>query len=674
VPRQASTFVDNSFVKGLITEATGLNFPEQAVTATDNCVFDERGLVRRRYGIDLEEDFDTVTVSVTSKATTVYLWEGAAGSGDNTIVVVQIGKVLYFYLVDDNVVSDDQFASFDIETFRPSGSSADVGSVECQFDAGKGFLFVANPFTESFYVEFDPDTNTIDETAITIRVRDFEGVDDGLRIDERPATLSESHEYNLLNQGWDTYLLEISGGTQDYALHEWDDTWPDFPSNCDVWWRYYESGNNLQFGVNLEPGNSPAPKGFYIFDYYDQDRNSVDPKDSSRSITGVTTRTSGDNRASTIAFFAGRVWYGGTSGEGYSNTVLFSQIIERDSQIGECYQQNDPTSQYLFDLLPTDGGTILIPDSGTIVKLFAFEDSLLIFATNGVWRVSGSEGLGFRATDYSVTKVSSISCLTASSFVSIAGVPSFWNREGIYVLNTDKALGSTSISSITDNTIRGFYNTIPYESRKYVHGFYNRTTHVLSWIYRTTAPTTTTQNYSYNAVLNFNTLSGAFYGWTVDITNVTIKGVIVPAENTKFFVSYSGVVTFADERSESYIDWFSFNSVGVGYTSSFTSGYKVHGDGQRKTQPTYINLFFDTSDDDSSLDFRSIWQYANTGTTGRWSSAQRITTTSNDYDYTRRRIKSRGSGIVYQFNVTSVSGQPFFLIGWSVFETANANL
>jgi hypothetical protein len=33
-------------------------------------------------------------------------------------------------------------------------------------------------------------------------MRDFDGVNDGLAIDQEPSTLSKEHHYNLMNQGW----------------------------------------------------------------------------------------------------------------------------------------------------------------------------------------------------------------------------------------------------------------------------------------------------------------------------------------------------------------------------------------------------------------------------------------------------------------------------------------
>ena len=715
--RQANSFIENSFTRGLITEATGLNFPEQAVTQTDNCIFDEKGIVRRRPGFDYEYGHEFLDDD-DGRVVCCYRWDAAAGNGDNTIIVVQIADTLHFYLTDTGAVSDDYLDSIDLSTFLPSSSTLDIGDNECQFASGKGYLFVSNPAMDSIYVTYDPDMGTVSATEITLEIRDFKGLDDGLGLRERPSTLTEAHEYNLHNQGWNVKdAIDTVGGSSAMPLDYWDTQRSDFPSNTDVWWRFDTPDGYAPGAGDFSSGNTPAPKGHFILNYYSQDPNSVDSEDTDRGWTGLDLiASSGFARASSIEFFAGRVWYAGTASTGFSNEILFSQIIESDEQVGRCYQLNDPTSQDLFDLLPSDGGVISILEAGVIYRLFAYEDSLLVFASNGCWKISGSEGIGFRANDFSVVKVSAIPAFSASSFVSIAGIPSFWNEEGIYAINADQALGTTSINSLTDNTIKEFIDAIPYESRRYVKGTYNRLTRVVTWLYRSTAPTTVRERYTYDRVLCLNTLSKAFYGWSVDITDVQLNGVVVAVSNgvtaspevvtdssedevtdassdpvyafgvseesigdvTKYLVSTSDggsgyKWTFAEPWLSNYVDWFTFDETGTAYSSTFTTGYKVHGEGQRKAQPTYINLFFKTSEEDSSIDFRSIWQYANTGSTGRWSTAQRITTSSNDYDYTRRRIKSRGSGIVYQFMVSSVAGQPFNLIGWSVFETVNAS-
>ena len=52
MPRNNSLKVYNSFVGGLVTEATPLTFPENGVSDALNCIFDKKGDVRRRLGID----------------------------------------------------------------------------------------------------------------------------------------------------------------------------------------------------------------------------------------------------------------------------------------------------------------------------------------------------------------------------------------------------------------------------------------------------------------------------------------------------------------------------------------------------------------------------------------------------------------------------------------------
>ena len=129
-------------------------------------------------------------------------------------------------------------------------------------------------------------------------------------------------------------------------------------------------------------------------------------------------------RPRTGTWFQGRVFYAGVdasqqaTGDAqyytWTENIYFSQIITPgdNTEFGYCYEINDPTSETLFDLLPSDGGVINIQGSGSIYKLFPVVNGLLVFAANGIWFITGSQGIGFTATVYTVTKLSGVQSIS----------------------------------------------------------------------------------------------------------------------------------------------------------------------------------------------------------------------------------------------------------------------
>lgn len=294
-----------------------------------------------------------------------------------------------------------------------------------------------------------------------------------------------------------------------------------YPANSQTWWVYKRP---IVLGTDMPPrqylevfdtdlrhqitvGNTPAPRGHYVYDAFLIDRATAS------EIPLLPIETSFGARPGVCAFFSGRVFFAGVQSAKYSTKIYFSQIIERDSQIGACHQQQDPTDEDAPDLLPSDGGVILIPEVVEVVNLVTKDNSLLVFSTNGVWQITGSEGLGFRANDYSTSKISDTPALSQMSFVSVDGTPMWWNRSGIWAVMADQ-MGKMSVQSLTDKTIKQFYLEIPAESKKFAKGAYNFQSKIVQWVYRTTAPTDVAEQFTYDQVLNFNTLTGAFYPWT----------------------------------------------------------------------------------------------------------------------------------------------------------------
>lgn len=705
MPLKKGVTVDNHFIGGRITQATGLNFPENACTDELNCIFNERGFITRRPSFDFENNHLLNNANRTNNAITEYLWKNASDDGSSSLVVKQVGNTLFFYSADSatGLSSSILAGTVDISSFLPAGGS-NANLYECQFASGLGKLFVVNPRINPFAVSYDSTTHALTTTVINIQIRDFEGITDTVTsTTQRPATLTNAHKYNLLNQGWD--VTKIATFFTDLAV---------YPSNADVWWIFKDATNVFTpaaTNASNTRGNAQSPKGSYILDAFNLDRTTAS------GVSGITVVTSSLQRPSAVAFYEGRLFYSGVSAPGFTDRVYFTQIIERPEQYGMCYQQADSTAEDIFEITPADGGVLRIPGAGQIFKLVNLNNYLIHLAAHGIWLIGGSNGVGFSATDYMRTTLSSTKTLSASSFIDIQGYPAWWNIDGINVIKPD-AQGGLVVDSLTDAKIKDLFLEIPIASKRYARGAYNSFTHVAQWIYRSDAPTSFEEGYEFDTILNFNILSGAFYFWEVPTTHVKLHGIIVADTGgssviniynvvdiatdtvvdaagdtvivyglgtsstihttTKYLVSYGTVASSnftwsecADFRGD-YLDWKTYDDVGEDYTSYLTTGYKVHSEGQRRTQVPYVYVF-SNNDEGTQYIFQSLWDYASTGDESRWANPQLIVHDSESSTYVRRKIRLRGHGVAVQFKFSSVTGIPFNLIGWSTIEEANSS-
>lgn len=700
--RQSAIVVENSFINGVVTEATGLNFPEKACTEAYDCIFDIDGSVYRRTGFDLESNYTTKTIDRSNKAIKTYLWPNVAGDGNVTVVVVQIGNTLYFYETDGTGIFSTGAQATTV-TLTPVSGAPTTDTVEAQFCDGNGYLLVTHPYIEPLRISYDTAAHTATATAITLKIRDFEGaVADPYAVDERPtstlAALNKSHYYNLLNQGWNATNLTA-----------WDTAQTTMPSRADQMWRFTDSSDNFDASTasinRINPGNTPSPRGHYILTLSNQDRNTAS------GLTTVTPTTTGFQRPSACAFFSGRVFYAGVNSTGFNSNIYFTQIIENTDQYGAAYQVNDPTSQDLFDILPSDGGVLTIPEAGTIYKMFTIPGGLCIFAANGVWFLTGSTGLGFTATDYALLKVADIGTISDASFVNIAGYPAWWNSEGIYIMQPGQSV--PTVKSLTYDTFKTFYDGIPVTSKRYARGFFDKTDGHIRWLYRSDSTSELNETYEYDRVLNYNIRTNAFYPWTISDSSVKVHAILSSELVTKpvnvlnvidgssnnvidgsgnqviafsasgnddqqfdkYLVSYPNAgsykFSFGERSNTAYKDWTSYDNLGVNYNSYLITGYKIRGDALRKFQSNWVEIY-SRIEDPVSYRFQGIWDFANTGSgTGRWSANQLINHTDESYNNNFKRIKVRGHGKALQFRVSSVTDNPFDIIGWSSLQTIN---
>lgn len=774
MPQQLTTAIENNFTKGLITESTGLNFPENAATSTSNCLYTLVGDVTRRLGIDFEQNYNSISVNRTNVALSTYIWNNPGNNSNGKFLVRQVGPTLFFYSIGastvSNPLSDQIVGSINISTFVATNGVFDP-TKECEYSDGIGYLFVYQSTCDPFYVSFN--NGILSTGVIGIQIRDFIGLEDGLGTNVRPTALSPEHQYNLQNQGWTsgnswgatsfdvhtiaqgitqswfigtgiagitngqivgvrgtnpgavgTPLAVASGTVVSYTggfitlqifalstnirpgldtLGEWVfsptstgylGTWfsaeGNYPSNSDVWWYFKDTSDVFNPTVtqpNVTLSTGTAPQGHYLLSAFTMNRAAVS------GLSGLTT-VSTTQRPSTGCWFQGRVWYTGVSAfmaasgdasvYSWAEKIYFSTIAETPSDFGVCYETNDPTSENLNAELATDGGYISIVGSGTIHKLFPIANGLLVFANNGVWFITGSQGIGFAANDYTITKISSVKVLSSHSFIDVLGLPFFWNEEGIYQVQTSQS-GSLGVEPLTVGTILGFYNNIPLQCKKYARGDYDPVNYQIQWTYRSILEQDITSRYEFDTILNYNTYNKAFYPYTIALgTNFqSINGVnyisypvisnSTPAPSFKYTSSYiSGnefLLQFSEEYDDNYVDWGQTDP--ANYTSFFITGYKIRGQAIRKFQPQYVEVFNRTNNAAFSYKIQGIWDFANDPTSGRWSTVQLITSNLAKADVVFKRHKLRGHGLTLQFKIQSVDGMPFDIIGWSVIDTVN---
>lgn len=838
MPRTSGVAIQNNFVKGLVTEATALSFPENACTEASNVIFDSTGRITRRPGIDEEQDATYINVfSPVGQAYVTFPWQAVAGNGNISFYVLQEGDTIRFFNTSTSaeLSSNRHSTTFSLSDFLADESDKDPAFYECQFAAGNGDLFVVNAACDSFYITYDVAADDFTATRITLEYRDFEGLEDNLDDDERPAyaniaamdTANPNHHYNLLNQGW--------LGTD--ALTQWDADRADMPSNCDYVGLYRNdiSDAYLPNAVTANtPGNRLAPKGHFVLDVARDNRQEViedegftfntssptfsfiDPstgtiftnftnntasafdgvlivnannaayKTSSASgymgknfgaadkktvaearifpsdatfltrgfldsnnfpltvtlygknslpasgtdgtvlgslviaadsTTGFETITSNDlttayqyvwvnmvpttndqvllaemqifsgsvsfERPTAVEFYAGRVFYGGIATSTKSNNIYFSQIIEKKDQYGRCFQKNDPSSEAIPDLLPDDGGVIKIPEMGTLKRLFAYQSALLVYASNGIWLVSGSSGANFKADDYVVKRISSIGMNSPQSLCSIKGLPAWWGEDGIYTVTFDPNYDSFTPTSLTLATLDRFYQDIPLLNKKYAKGAYDETEQVAYWIYSSIDPLSS-DFYQYDSVLVLDAKSKAFYPWTISAgplvrsINFVKPATREASSKIKFLHVHSPVgvtydESFSELKPDQFTDWVDEGN-NVDYTSYFITGYRLDGQTQRFFQAPYVFVFLEQETDASCL-MQGIFDFTTSGSSGKWSTSQQVFKTPNTFRSVNfRRLKVRGKGRSIQLKFRSETGKPFTIIGWSIWETSNSGL
>lgn len=572
-----------SFTKGLITEASPLTFPENASLDEDNFVLNRDGSRSRRLGVDYENLYQLNNIGLTADTIkeskqSFHVWTTPGGSTSVSIGIIRIASKLFF---------------LDLLTSNPSANLLNSGNgltitglnnakIQTAVINNK-CIIVSDDLAKPVLLTYNSSTDTVTQTTIDIKVRDIWGLDDGLDVDERPATLSADHKYNLRNQGWAENIVTVSTSYDD----DGDPTTPDvtttealeatfgalggYPSNADA----HVLGKNSdatdadyeKYDPTILEKNATSrfqvAKGRIIIDAF----NRGSSREANTDVTGLNTDQE-TGSFSTVAAYAQRLFYSGivsnvtdpdAKSPNYSGYIFFTQVVTSDDQLGKCHQETDPTDQALNDVVASDGGTVQIPDCSKIIKIVPSQASLLVFAENGVWELYGDTG-GFNATSFQLGKISDNGVLNADSIVFVNGAFFYWSNAGIYMLTPDAAGGRFKAVSLSLTTIQSLYLDIPELGKDFCKGYYDEKENRVRWLYNNNDDTTyNTTNYinKYNKELIYDLTLQAWYTNTFAELEtdspyiadyIQIPGYVIAEQDTNVLVDTDEViVTSTDE-------------------------------------------------------------------------------------------------------------------------------
>lgn len=178
MPLPVSTKLYNTFVKGLVTEANPLVFPEATAKTITNIDIARTGEVSRRLGMDIENggarSSDTWTASsLKTAAVSTHEWPAVNGDGSLSFAVIQIGGVLYFHNAGADAISAEPIGKLDL---TPLSIRTDFDEHAFDTSSGAGRFFVVGRYISPLYIEYDEDDNTFTGFKLSLKIRDVDGI------------------------------------------------------------------------------------------------------------------------------------------------------------------------------------------------------------------------------------------------------------------------------------------------------------------------------------------------------------------------------------------------------------------------------------------------------------------------------------------------------------------
>ena len=509
--KQAQKAEINTFIQGLVTEASPLNFPPNASLDEQNFEALKSGTRERRLGIDFEDDYLLISLGISpseleSLSSGSFRWINAGGEFKNEFFVVQFGNVLRFFDSSKASVSrDGQLGTIELKSFPQ-----DVGY---SFSTVDGNLVVVCGHSSVITIKYDVDTGSFSQEEGRVKVRDLWGVEVPHSEYEtntlfRASTAPVEHIYNLRNQSWAIPRRTLRKNTAVRDVIDYYRTGLGvYPSNSEVVW------SGIIFSATNEPpgerfhnniarevfgADTSSSRGHYIIDLLDRGASRLTEVQNSINIFSLSfpinvlpsDQTVGGPRV--VEEYSGRVWYGGFGGKvidadsrspDLSSYLAFSQLVSSSKDVFNCYQQGDPSSRDSNDIVDTDGGFIRLSGASEVLEMKSLGRELIVLAKTGVWVISGPPSEGFKAANYEAKKLTSNGCFSAKSVVVEGDRLYYWGLDGIYLISRNE-FGDLETTNISEKTIQSYFESISSLEREFVVSNYDPFDRRVRWLFK----------------------------------------------------------------------------------------------------------------------------------------------------------------------------------------------
>ena len=815
-----STKPVNNFIKGLITEASVMTYPDGASSDELNCDLLKNGARQRRRGIEFEENYVASSFTAGSGAFIhTQNWQNVSGIGGTEFLVVQVNSRVYFYDKSYSTLSlSEKPFSINLLDYKAE-NEFDTATSPISVSSSIGYLVIVSQAINPIRVVYNSNDNTISVSKIKIEIRDFEYLNmssdidsivrtsntvtittlnkhaleagDTIKIDcnlsqfngeflvktvtsnrvftftlsgsnyslddsitgtvtkvipndfvpkDSNGGITKNYQYDLFNMGWAERVTFVGSPKEPTPYEQYlvEEDFYGYPPRNKPWYfgkLYVEQTSPPEKGIKFNAsefyttasGNTLSPNGFFILDFFNQDRSKA--TEYTPVTIGNLPVVNESSRFSCTASYAGRVWYAGLNSSKNGGKIFFSKVVENKDDFGKCYQMASPTAEDTAGVVDSDGGYIIIPDISDIKALFPTGSVLYVLASNGVWAIGGVDQV-FKATEYYVSKISNFGIINSRTLSNVSGTPIYWGVSGIFAITVEN--NSPTVTSISDN-IKTFYDNIGNSAKKNATSVFDRLSNRIYWMYSSETETIANKK---NKILVLDMSLQAFFPWTVSdkasntpyivdgvflsglgaedavinivagtaenqvidaTSNIVVKTVdvssAVPTEIkflTSIYVSGVRKLTFATFTNRDFLDWDTAN-----YSSYAETGYDFQGSATVKKNAPYITTYLKRTEENFiasgagyEADYPSsctlIVKWDLSGDNSRWSTPSQVYRILNyptadpgdltfDYPYDTIvcRTKIRGKGRVLRLKFESEQGKDFYLIGWEMISASN---